>query len=295
MFLIYSLLAVLAYSLHNVFMAPLYREFKDKLSAVFYRGICISLSASPILFFVSEKDFQNIPSHFSTLTLASILAVVGTWAAIYSVNFLAVGIANTLLIALSNLFVVLVSVFLLGETLSLNQYFLIPLIISSVLVFGLVRAKGALPVSYNAPKGVLCCATFGIFTGTAYVLMGLVSRESNPLLVGYLWESLIGLVAGIAACARLGLARIQKLPSTFETVSFYRLKKVFICSAPAGIGTALYALAMTEGSIAIAAAILNLSMVSTTLLAVVLYSEKLTRTQWGLLLLISVLVIGLRV
>jgi drug/metabolite transporter (DMT)-like permease len=275
-------------------MAPLYREVHDKLAMVFYRGLCISISFSPALLLVPNADFLNASVHLPAILLAAVLAVVGTWAAINSVNYLAVGVANTLLSALSNLFIVLTSVLLVGEKLSTAQCLLIALILVTVLWLGLGQSRGHLPALYNPRKGLLFSSIFAAFTGSGYLLLGIISRESNPILTSYLWESLIGFCAGSALVGRYLLRSKTQVRKEINPISSRIFLKIFISSAPTGIGTATYALAMANGSIAIASAALNLCMVTTTILAVWMYGERLSRFQWGLLVLISLFVIGLR-
>lgn len=292
MYFLYALLAVLAYSMQNALMAPLYRQINDKLAIVFIRGICISLSFSPVLLLVPDEAFVNVLPFLPDIIFASSLAVVGTWAAINAVDYLAVGIANTLLSALSSLFIVIVSVLFLGEDLSFFQHALIFMILLSVLALGFSPASGKLPARFNPNKGLIYCIVFAAFTGSAFILLGLKSRSSNPLLVGYLWESLIGVLGALL----IGGRRIfsPNLAATKERISSELLLKIFFCSAPAGLGSGLYALAMSQGSIAITSAILSLCMVVTTLLTVTFFGEKLSAVQWKLLILICFFVAALK-
>lgn len=275
-------------------MAQHYRGFQDKLRIVWLRSFCIAFSFLPALLFVPVHHFQELGEHLPRIVFAALISVIGTWAAVASVNYLSIGVANTLLTAFSNVFIVATSVALLGENLSVAQVAIILLILVAVSLLGTSRSSGDLTIKHRPVRGTFVCILYGVFTGGAFVLLGVTSRDSHPLLVGYVWEALIGLCAGATCILRNLLCRdYRSVPSIFS-VSSRTLISIFWRSAPTVLGTSCYALAMTYGSIAIASAILNLNMVASTLFAYKIYGENLSKPQWVWMFVLCVLVMGLR-
>jgi drug/metabolite transporter (DMT)-like permease len=130
---------------------------------------------------------------------------------------------------------------------------------------------------------------FGLFLGTAIALVGFISRQIHPFAVGYLWESLIGVLAMTYALLRgvwgaAGFSRIS--PAHFLKIARY-------CS-PTVVGTGCYAFTMTLGPIGIASAIVSSAMVFNTILAALFYGERLTRKQVALLITVCAAVAGLK-
>lgn len=288
MFFLLAIVAALGYSLQSTLMASYYRRM-DRLSAVAYRGISLGISMFPLLFFVPVEALSKIPRYFILILLASVLAALGNWAIANAYRRLPVGIATAYGMSFSSVNVALITFIFLGERLSFQQLLFIGLILLGVVLLGVSRSQGVLPEDYDLRRGLANCFVFGLFLGTAYALVGIASRQLDPFIVGYLWEFMIGLVAALVAIGRgyLGGLPLAKIPRKDFT-------RILVYSAPTAIGTGCYALAMTIGSIGIAAALISTTMVFSTLFAYFFYGETLGVKQWCLLILVWFMVAGLR-
>jgi drug/metabolite transporter (DMT)-like permease len=261
----------------------------DRLSAVALRGLSLGLSMSPLLLFVPGADFLRAPSYITPILGASVCAAIGNLCAARAYSFLPIGVASAMSMSFAAIFAALIGFVFVGETLTSGQLFFALLILLGVSFLAISRSTGPLPKEYSVTRGITSSMLFGIFLGSAYALVGIVSRDLHPFLVGYLWELIIGIVAAIFASSRKffgepGLSR----------VSARDFRRILLFSAPTLLGTGFYALAMTLGPIAIATAIISTMMVINTLLAATFYGESLSARQWVLLVLVCLMVAGLK-
>jgi drug/metabolite transporter (DMT)-like permease len=289
MFFLAAIIATIGYALQSTLMASYYRSM-DRLSAVALRGLSLGLSMAPLLLFVPGADFGRVPGQILLILGAAVFAALGNVASARAFSFLPVGVATASSMGFASIFAALIGFVFVGERLTSAQLVFGVLILLGVLLLGISRSTGPLPKEHSVPRGIVSSLFFGIFLGCAYSLVGMVSRELHPFLVGYLWEFIIGIVAAvIAVCRRfLGGPGLSRVPVR-------DFLGILLFSAPTLFGTGFYALAMSMGPIAVATAIISTMMVVNTILAAVFYGERLTARQWGLLLVVCLLVAGLKI
>lgn len=289
MFFLIAFIAAFGYALQMTLMADFYRRM-DTLSAVAYRGLSLGLTMAPLLAWAPVEQYARLGSVWPVLLLLFILTACGDWAIADVVRFLPVGVGT----AIANSLIAIVTAFLgfvfFHEALQAGQVVMMTLIILAVFVLGLTRSTGTLPPEYNLRRGVIRAGLTGLLLGGGFSAMGSLSRSFHPFLVGYVWELGTGLTAFFilflrSKLNRPGLARLQ--PKEFG--------KLALACSPTLIGTGLYALSMSMGPMGLATAIIATQMVFTTLLAWMLYHEKLTWLQWAILLVICGLVMGLKI
>ena len=75
---------------------------------------------------------------------------------------------------------------------------------------------------------------------SALVPLGVISREVNPFIAAWAWESGIGLLGLVVACCRLPFTQIP-------TLSLRQGLHIGMCSSPTLIGTGAYTYATTLG------------------------------------------------
>lgn len=289
MFFFYALLATMAYSLQGTLLASCFRRM-DRLSVVAYRGLTLGLTMLPILWWVDSWDTAALLQAMPWLLGAVAMAAVANWCNANSFCYLPVGIATALGMSTTAIVSVLLGYCVFKESLQGEQMIFVGLILVGIVSLGAARSHDSGPIQYNVARGLLYCALFGLFMAAGYVLIGATSRQIHPFLAGYLWEFLIGVLVAVVAWGRgrLGGASLQRL-------SWRDLGIVLLYSAPTALGSAMYPLAVQQkGSFAVATAVLSTMMVFSTLLALVLYRERLTLLQWGLLVFVCLMVVGLR-
>ncbi|WP_152779987.1 EamA family transporter [Agarivorans sp. B2Z047] len=294
MFFFIALTATFAYALQGVLMAKVYRQ-SDLLSAVAYRGLSLLISMSPLLLLVPLSAYSGFIHHAGWLVLAAGLAALANWANAIAFVRLPVGIASALSMAFTALFVGLLGELLLDERLSPLQWLMAGLTLLAVLLLGASQTRTNTKSTESAPQykpliGIVASACYGALMSCALILVAKMSRDSHPFLVGFSWEVMIGVVAMLMAFARgklSGQAGMQKVTAA-------QFKQILIFASPTVIGTGCYALAMTLGPLAIAAAVLSTMMVFSMLLGWWLLAEKPTLKQWAMISLVCISVIGLK-
>ncbi|MDO6684096.1 MULTISPECIES: DMT family transporter [unclassified Agarivorans] len=295
MFFIIALSATFAYALQGVLMAKVYRQ-SDPLSAVAYRGLSLLISMSPLLLLVPRSAYADFVGQTGYLVLAASLAALGNWANAIAFVRLPVGIASALSMAFTALFVALLGQVFLDERLSAQQWLMGGFTLVAVLLLGASQARRATQVAlqaslqYKPLVGILASAGYGALMSCALILVASMSRSSHPFLVGYAWEVMIGVMAMLMAFGR-GLFTVN---NGFQGISFTHFKQILIYASPTVIGTGCYALAMTLGPLAIAAAILSTMMVFSMVLGLWLLGEKPSTKQWLMMSLVCMSVIGLK-
>lgn len=282
-----SLLAAFAYALQGTLMASCYREM-EQLSAVAYRGLSLIVSMSPILLLAPAEAYSAIPQFIPSILAASLLAALANLAAAHAYCHLPVGIASSLTMSFATLTTAVLGFFFLNDPVTGEQLLLIGLMLLAIGCLGRSNSTGPLPLKHDPLRGVGYSALFGVLIGSSYGFLTDASQGTHPFIAGFLWETVIGCIAVLLAFGRrrlggLGLAPVS--PEKFRRILYY--------SAPTAVGTGCFAYASAGGSIVIASALLSTIMVFSTLLAMVIYREKLSTVQWSLVLIVCALVAGL--
>jgi drug/metabolite transporter (DMT)-like permease len=144
-------------------------------------------------------------------------------------------------------------------------------------------------VTYSLPMGMRFAVVFGLAIGTGYTLISRVTRSLDPLVAGYCWESTITVMGAVVLLLRrLAWGRIGTVPSRRD------LARIVLFCIPGAVGTSCYALAVAGGPIAIVSAVLSTMMVVSSILAWLMYGEKLSRGQWLLVAFVCGAVVGMR-
>ena len=290
MFLLLAIVSTIAYAVQSTLMASFYRSM-DRLSAVAYRGLSLGITMLPLLLFAPTSTWIGCGSNVIVKILAaSVLAAIGNRASASAYSSLPVGIAGALTMSFATICAAVVSYLLFDESLTTNQIIIVALILSGISALGMSKSTGALPKDYSVKQGVISSFIYGVTLGSAFTFVGSASRDIHPFAVGYMWEITIGIITLIAACSRrlFGKSGLQKL-------SVKDLGKLTLFSSPTVIGTACYALATSQGPIGIVTAIVATGMIWNSLLGMILYKERLSTTQWMIILFVCLTVGALRI
>lgn len=276
MIILFGLLASLGYSVQGTLLAR-YARSVDSLSLVAYRGLSLALTMWLLLLFVPATAFA-LPT--SAILLLVVVACCWTGANFLSniaVQSLTVGIATAFSIGSGTVVAMLIEGFVLGRPLSRLQGILVILLLLSVTALAAAKATGPVPERYDPRKGIAAGLGFGLAIGVTWILLGVLSQQYHPFIVGYLGETFVGFTALIAAVVRGRLIHGKG----FEILPVPQMIRIGLCSAPTIVGTGAYAYALTLGPVAIPSAILGTLVALNSILAMFLYGEKLTPRQWA--------------
>ncbi|MFN8390946.1 MAG: DMT family transporter [Bdellovibrionota bacterium] len=275
MFLLLAVIAAVAYSLQTTLLTTSYRTV-GALATVSYRGLALGLSMAPLLLAVPASDFTQVLPLLPLIVGASALTLFGNWAGARVYLYLPVGVAAAITISFFAAATVAIGMVMLDEQLTLVQSIAAATMLVAVLLTGLTS-----PRESNAPfdfkRGVLFSVLFAITIGGAFVIIGWASRQVHPFLVGWLWE----LGAGVIGILALVLGRARTAVPAAE------LWKIFISSSPTVIGTACYTVAATQGPVGLVATLLTLEIPASSIMAAVIFHERLSKAQWALILVMT--------
>jgi drug/metabolite transporter (DMT)-like permease len=127
----------------------------------------------------------------------------------------------------------------------------------------------------NYPLGILIMIfeafllTFGIF------LLKKLSLNYDPFLIGWLWESLIGVFTGIIFLVYFLCGKIS------VKIQWQDLRNITLSASPTLIGTGLMMYVLHQGvGIGMVNSIGASGVIMTSLLAFLFYKERLNKWQW---------------
>ncbi|MBP9838059.1 MAG: DMT family transporter [Proteobacteria bacterium] len=287
MFFLLSFIANIGYALQNSFMAAYYRKI-DSLSAVTYRGLSLLISMLPVLYFVEDLNANLVISILPLISLASFFTVIANAQAALVYQYLPLGIAGALCVSSATIFATLFGFLFLSESPNYIQSVCIVSILCLVFFLGSLT-NSEKQHEYQVKKGLIATFLFAFFIATGYIFMGRASREIDPLLSGYLWEGGIGICGVI-----LTILRKFSGGKPLEKISFQDFYKILLYSSPTVFATACFSLAIKMGPMSIVLAIIATGIIINCILGSLLYKEKLTWKQWGVILLICGVVVLLK-
>lgn len=278
---------MLGYSVQGTLMAGIYRRM-DTQEALAIRGLSLLISMSPLLLFAHPDSWLIKPVYIGEVALAALLTSLGGWAGMLAFRHLPVGLTTAFNTTFTTLVVIFTDV-VCGVHLMPGQLLVITLILCCIISMGLLRSPSGMPHLTHAGRGMIGCMVFGLCLGSALAFLGHASREVDPMLTAYGWESMIGILSVIIL-----VVRKRRLHRTVFSIKPRNVLQIFLFSAPTAIGSGCYMMALTMGPTSIVAAIVGVTMVMNTLLARLLYKERISRGQWILLSCICMLICTLR-
>jgi len=287
MFFIAILLSTFAYALQGIFMVRYIRSM-DHLSAGMYRTLSLSISMLPLLFLAGWENISQVLPFIPTLILAAVLGAVGQWTSFFAYQSLPVGTVQALGASSRVIGLIILGVLYFGDQVTGEQYFWMAGIIIATSL--LAMAKNHMPhLDTKVISGIIWEVISGFLVALAFFFMGKVSKELDPFVSAYFWETFIGITSFLIAFTRQSFGG-KKL----EKISLKTFKRILLVCSPTMVGTGGFAYAVTIGPIGLASAIGTAGIPLTTLMAHYLYHEKLTRTQWFWIWMTVVTIAGLK-
>ena len=146
-------------------------------------------------------------------------------------------------------------------------------------------------IEVNMQRGILLLLVWGILGGFGFFALTQASHLANPLVIGYIWEIMIGVFIGLWIIGRYLIGNVPHKIPTPKTIL-----RIIICSLPVTLASSAIVLAISLGySSGIAFAINSATAVLVTvILGSLLYHEKITKSQMLPIFFIVASAIGLR-
>lgn len=286
----FILLSAFSFALETVLLTHFFRKHNSFLT-IGLRGMGIMAAGLLVLPFVDFQKLLNLQDYIFPLVFAAFFAVIGNWGYVRSTRHFPVGIANALVTAVQVAVMIALGWIFAGERLSLIQFLAIGGIVASNSFIYSQKYFSEFVFHPGKIKGLFLVMVNGLFMSFAFFILAFSAREYDPLISGYIWECLIGIMALMIA-----------IPSAFRSnrkgnvLSLERgdVISILIRSFPALLGTLFYAKAVTLLPLAITQAIFTSLVLFTAVLGRILYKEKLTNTQWLALVFVILMIAALK-
>lgn len=273
MFFFWAFASMFGYAIQDILLVKYARKI-DALSLAIYRNTSFIITLLPLLFFTSFEHIKAAASFYDQILLSGISGACAVWLGFQTYRYLPVGIFSGLGKSIIVITLTAFGYFFFDETISLKTFALICFILGSTLYLGI--QKNHMPhLKKKTVLGFLYGTLSSFVAAISIFLMIKTSRELNPYVAGYFWETTIGIIALLFGITRsiLTKRKIQKVkPQTFF--------KITLAASPTLVGTGSLAIAATLGPVGIVSTISVASIIVVTLLAHYLYNEKLTKKQW---------------
>lgn len=258
------------------------------MSVGIYRNLSLGISFLPVTYYlVPREDWSSLLGVWHWILISAAIAVIVVWCEFEGLKRVPVGIFATLSTGIRIALFMVWGVLFFGEYLSVKQLIGITVLVLGMGWLGFNMKKKIfnhlLPSPWYVQVALLL--TTSVFMSIAFVFLVKASRAANPLLVGHVWEFMIGVCSLMAIMIRgsFGYGKLEGIPlKTFG--------KILLAASPTIVGTGCYALASTQGPLAILGAIGTIGIGIQALVAVFYFHEKLNSSQW---LGIAVSVVGI--
>ncbi len=287
MFYALAIGSMLAYAIQNTLLVHHARKI-DGLSLAFYRNISFVITLSPLLLGASAKDILHVLSHWPLLLFAAITGGFSLSLAFGAYRFLGVSFSGCITAAVATLSTAALGWMVLSERIPTIGILFIAVTVAGVLVFGF-HYRHFPHLDEKLALGIAMAFSGGILVSLTKFSVSVLSREANPLVSGYFWETTIGVACGI-----LVLARGMFLKKKLQRIKLKKFLIIAACTSPTLIGTGLFCLASRSGPIAVVGAVGSGGLVVISLLAWTWYHERIEAKQWAGIALILAGIVGLR-
>jgi drug/metabolite transporter (DMT)-like permease len=289
MFFLLAVLAMIAYSVQGTLISHHARKH-DGLSISIYRNLSLAVTMIPLLFLASRESFASLQD---TQVIIEFLIAGATGASalalsLWAVKFLPVGIKTVFGRLFSVVIVFILGFVFFGEIPFWEELFFVTLILIAGGCLAMQKNKFE-HLDNNVTKGVLITFVSAVLAGFSFYFMSKLSREIDPFLSGYVWETLIGLFALLFGILRSGIGHTK-----IAKISWKEFGVITLVSWPTLVGTGAFAYAVTLGPMGIVNAIGAGGILVSILIAHFLYNEKLIRSQLFWVLVILVGLVGLK-
>ena len=283
------LFSVLAYGLHGTLLTIFVRKI-DSLNVTIYRNLSFIITMLPLLFFTTFDEISKLADFLPELFFASSAAVVALWTRLECIKHMPFGIATSIRQGIQVVFAFFLGYFILGELFTFLEISIIFIILLAVVSISLMKMQTAHLENSNKVLGFILIIIGGIFNTLAFFYFAILSRELNPFIATYFWESVIGIIALSVALifgGKQGLPKIKILRPD-------DIIKISLVSTLTIIGTLGFAFALRMGDFAIASSLMVTVVVVQAILGYFFLKEKLNIRQILAILLIVVAVMALK-
>jgi drug/metabolite transporter (DMT)-like permease len=258
---------------------PLLQAYARKIDAVYMatiRNSVLIVAMLPLLLFASIPEIKAITEHIFLLLAASATGAIGLGLHISTGRYIGLGISNTIRNAVLIIASIVLGFTFLDERLSLLQFAIIVGLILFTSLLAYSRSAKSNNLHEDIPKGIILSVLTGLAHAVTFFLFTILSREINPFVATYFWESTIGVFLIIYSAFYFKNRRVLLSIGRKDVV---RISLIGLLTIPS---TLLYSIAINYGPIGLASAIKSSSIVIALVMGVVWFGDKITTKQVSL-------------
>jgi|SRR3989344_4041333 len=274
------MVATLAYGIQIPLLAR-YARRMDALTVTIYRNATLAFTMLPVLYFVPAAEFKALINYLPYIAASGVLGAGSFVLNMASATYLPFAISQSFRQASSILAAVLFGILFFSEILTMWQIILIVLILAATLMLTLSKPDVTHLREQNVARGICISLLGGIIWAASVMFFTTAARGSSPVAAGYFLELSVGVFALAFAFARWLFSR-----KTIALLAPREIGAIAAISSTAIIGTLCYAYAVNYGPYALAAALLSLTGVIALAAGHLIFGEKLSKLQIGIILFI---------
>jgi drug/metabolite transporter (DMT)-like permease len=233
---------------------------------------------SPLLFFVEKGGFSAFQEikFWQLILLSAGVAAIAQLLFFQALRLIPIGVVSAFYRGFLVILSVLFGVLFLGEKITGPVFLgIIFILIGIILAIDFKHFKHQKNSKINYPLGILVMILEATLLTLGIALLKELSLNYDPFLIGWLWESLIGVFTGIFFLSYFFRGKIE------VGIKWREIRNIALSASPTLIGTGIvmYALQQKAG-IGIINSVGASSVIMTSLLALLFYGEKLNKWQW---------------
>lgn len=277
-FFFFMAIAILSYGIQGALQAHFARKY-DAIVVALYRNLSLAITMLPLFFFATRPEILAIREHTITLLLASGTGAFALICQLSSIRFLPVGISSAIRQMVQVVIAVALGILFLREYLSFLQLLILLGLVLSAVSLSLLKSDHQHLDSNMVWRGIILTVSAGVAAAFTLYFFSVLSRALNPFVATYFWEVGIGIAALAYVVVLLSLGRYK---GTLSLPLFDGFKIVCISLFAIAASTS-YAFAVNYGPYALAGGMITMTTLVATIVSWLIYKERLTKYQIGLI------------
>jgi drug/metabolite transporter (DMT)-like permease len=264
-------------ALQGVLMAHFVRKLKPLISSTI-RSLSLVLTMSPLLFFVGDGGFSAFQEtkFWQLMLLSGGVVTLSQLLFFQALRLIPIGVVNIFFRGFLIIFSVSFGILFFDEKTTgpifLGIFFIL---IGMILAIDFRNFKPKKTTTTNYSLGILMIIFVAILVTFGIALLKELSLNYDPFLIGWLWESLIGVFTGIIFLGYFFRGKIT------TKIQWQDIRNIALSASPTLIVTGVRMYALQQGvGIGIVNSVGAAGIIMTSVLAFLFYGEKLNKWQW---------------
>lgn len=280
LFIVLCLVSRLAYSLNDILIGRLSREY-GRMEVAGWRGVSLGVTMSPMLLWVPRDAWGLMGERWLELLVCIALTAAANLLQNQSARNLPFGLRAAIIVAGVTVGSTLLGWVVLGDELAGGELVFAMMVVGSAVTAAL-GSHADHEIKPQIGKGTIFAGGASLLMATNAVIVADLARNTHPLLTAWTWEFGAGMILVVPLLLRLG-----KQPLAEHGRRFVRIA---LAASPTAIASGLSAIALTMGAIGIWAAVSGTQVLITAGFGAIWHKEKVGPLRWACFLAAAVAV-----